>query len=252
MIIAEDLVLLSYDDELGVWHGGPADLDARLVGALLVDLALAGRIDVVPEPADGQADGQKAAGRQQPADGPQPGAVLVRDATPTGQPLLDSVLAAVTPAQNSAQKPAQKPVQKLAKDLVNDLSTGLTRQVLEHLADRGVLRRDKGKVLGIFPVTRWPADDSAHEEALRRTLIAVLVDGQEPDARTRALVALMGGTGMIRHVVGKEHRKAAEARAQQLADGDWASGAVERATDEIAALVMASVIMPSVVITASS
>lgn len=239
MIIAEDLVLLSYHDDLGVWDGGPADLDARLVGALLVDLALDGRIDVVPEPASGRRADQSS---------PKPGTVVVRDPSPTGHPLLDLVLEAAHAKE------------RLAKDLVNDLSTGLGRKVLEHLADRGVLRREKNKVLGIFPVTRWPAEDSAHEAVLRRTLTAVLVDGQEPDSRTRALVALMKGTGMVRHVLdgqlgketGKEHRKAAEARAEHLADGDWASGAVQRATDETVALLMATVIFPAVVITAGS
>ena len=43
--------------------------------------------------------------------------------------------------------------------MLQSLSKGVRRSLLTGLADRGVLRADEGKVLGIFPTTRWPAVD---------------------------------------------------------------------------------------------
>ncbi len=49
MLIAEDLLLLAYDDEKGKPVGVISHLEHSLAGALLVELALLDRVDVTEE-----------------------------------------------------------------------------------------------------------------------------------------------------------------------------------------------------------
>lgn len=89
------------------------------------------------------------------------GRLKVLDATPTGDAILDERLAYV------ADKPGKRP-----KDQLGRLSKKLRDQVLARLAERGVLEADQNKVLGLFPVTRWPAKDARHEAEVRTALEA--------------------------------------------------------------------------------
>lgn len=127
MLIAEDLLLLLYDDESGKPIAGNPGLDYALAGAVVIELTLLGKVDVAGD-----------------GDTVKPGRLKVLDTTPTGDAVLDERLAIL------AQKAGAKP-----KDLMGKLSKKLRDQLLVRLAERGVLEADKGKVLGLFPVTRW-------------------------------------------------------------------------------------------------
>ena len=229
MIIAEDLLLLTYDDESGAPDAWVTHLDLRLAGALLIELAMLGRV----EPSGDRAvtsDGRTV----------QPGRIVVTDGSPTGHPELDAALAVIA---TTPRKPAE---------LVEPLSRGLQTRLLSGLADRGLLRRQDGRILGIFPTTRWPAVDSAHETEVRARLAAVLLDGAAPAPREAALLALAQGTLLVRGLVPKDRRAEAEARAKQLAESDWASDAAKKAIDDAAAAIMAAVIVPAVIVPAIS
>jgi hypothetical protein len=215
MLIAEDLLLLAYDDESGA-GSGTLDLDYRLAGALLVELAMDGRVGVA-----GDTEGSDAG--DAPAD-PAAATLVVHDPSPTGHPALDAALAVV----------AEKP--RSAKDLVEPLARGVRERLLQALADRGVLRREERKVLAVFPVTRWPAEERAHEEVLRTRLVAVLVDGLTPDPRTAALAALLKGSGLVARLVDRADRKRAEERAEELAASAWVADGVAAAVAAQAAM----------------
>ncbi|WP_051400143.1 GOLPH3/VPS74 family protein [Haloechinothrix halophila] len=212
MLLAEDLLLLSYDDDTGR-KSGVGNLDYALAGAVLIDLADLGRLDVTEK-----------------------GRLTVVDDAPTGQAVLDDWLGKV--AKYEGKKP---------KDAVSGLSSGLADRLLATLAERGILREEKGKVLGIFPTTRWPAEDSSHELALRERLRTVLVSGAEPDERTAPLIALLSAVDAVGEVVEKHERKDAKQRAEQIAEGDWASAATKKAVEELTAAVAAAVIVPTVI-----
>jgi hypothetical protein len=244
MLIAEDLLLLAYDDESGT-ESGVANLDYRLAGALLVELAMDGRVEVAARGAGGGA-GETPAGTLPGGRAPDrakeaaAATVVVRDPSPTGHPALDAALAVV------AEKPRR------AEDLVEPLSRGVRERLLQALADRGVLRREERKVLAIFPTTRWPAEEQAHESALRTRLTAVLVDGLTPDPRTAALAALLKGSGFVSRLVAKPDRRRAEARVDELAASAWVADGVAAAVAAQAAMlaaltaaVMATTAMPA-------
>lgn len=216
MLIAEDIALLAHDDETGRDEGTVPMLDHRLAGAVVAELTLAGKVVMTEEK--------------------RPKAEVV-DPAPTGDPVLDHALTFI----------AEKP--RTGTDLLPRLASGITERVLTRLTDRGILRREKGKVLGLFPVTRWPAEDSSHETLLRARLERVLLSGEQPDARTATLIAVLDGTTLVSRLVPKERRREARERAKEIASQDWAStemtqamAAAVRAAQDSAAMIAAMVV----------
>lgn len=223
MLIAEDLLLLAFDDTEGKPVSGVENLDAAVAGALLLELTLLGRVDITGEGDEGKA-----------------GRIVVRDTSAVGEAELDGALTRLTDEEGSKPKDA---VSRLAKG-------GPVDRLLSGLADRGVLHRESRKVLKLFPVTRWPAADSSHEERLRAELHRVLVDGDEPDDRTAAVIALLVATKSVKHAFPTDDPERTRKRAEQVAEGNWGSDAVRKAIDEVTAAVMVAV-MAAVVVTTS-
>ncbi|MDP9796161.1 hypothetical protein J2S43_004673 [Catenuloplanes nepalensis] len=210
MLIVEDLLLLLLDDETGT-PAKAGTLPYTLGGAVLVELAMLGRID-----ADGE--GSRLSGPLVTAtgDGPLP------------DPLLQAAWDEI------ARKP--RPVQTLLLAIGGDLWT----TVVDRLIAAGQIRREKKRVLGLFRMTQLPSADVAHEAELRRGIRAVLVDGETPDPRTAAIVALLSGSGALPELrpliawSGDVYR-----RAKALESGNWGAAAVgtavTRTTTAIAA-----------------
>jgi hypothetical protein len=97
MRIADELLLLAYDDDGTAVAGSPA-LDYALAGAVLADLALDGRIDLVDR------------------------RVSVTDATPLGDPVLDVALARID--DDKARTPTRERL-RAAGDPHSEVLTGL-------------------------------------------------------------------------------------------------------------------------------
>jgi hypothetical protein len=168
MMLAEDLLLLT-DDETGQLNASGTEVDVALGGALLAELAWTGRVDV--------------AGSDERV---REGRLVVRDPGPTGDSLLDEALAGV--AQQEGKKP---------QSVVGRLGKRTRVRLYERLAEGGVVRAAEGRVIGIFPSHRWPAEDTAYEASVRAGLAAALRNGTTTDARTCALVSLMLALGVV-------------------------------------------------------
>ncbi|MFC7493888.1 MULTISPECIES: GOLPH3/VPS74 family protein [unclassified Nocardioides] len=209
-LIAEDLLLLVLDDEKGTLT--TAYPQAALGGAVLVELALTNAVEV-----------------EEKTSVWRTAKVL---ALPGARP-DDDVLAAAYDVV------AERP--RTAQDLVDRLGKGLKDRLAERLVDRGLLERSDGRVLGLFPRTRWPAADTTHEEQVRRALSAVLVQGLTPDERTGALVAVLHAIDKAHKVVDRDRLPAREVRkrAKAIAEGEWAAKAVRDAINASTAAIAA-------------
>lgn len=216
MLIAEDLLLLLTDDATGKLAVPGGEADIALGGANLVELALLERVDVTGE-----------------ADGGRTGRLVVRDPSPIGDPVLESALEVI--GQRQGKKPSAA---------ISPLSKHLRDTLFERLVDRGILRAERGRILGVFPTRSWPAQDASHEAEVRRLVTQSLVQGTTPDPRTAALISLLHALKAVPKVVDpREHgvtRRELQAHAKQIAEGDWASKAVRQAIDEMMAAVMAA------------
>ncbi|WP_116948723.1 GOLPH3/VPS74 family protein [Jiangella endophytica] len=224
MLIAEDLLLIAYDDETGKSLIDGTRLEYGLAGALLLELSVLGKVSVAGP------------GEQVKRD-----RLVVRDAGPVGDDVLDHALAEL--ADDEGKKP---------KNVLGSLRKGLRDRLLRRLADRGLLRQESGTVLGIFPTTRWPAADASHEAAVRQRLRDVLVTGLEPDSRTAALVSLLLAVDGLRKAVPADDRRAVKRRAKEISEGDWAADAVKKAVQEVQAAVTAAILAGSTAAAAGS
>jgi len=213
VLIAEDLLLLVTDDTTGKPIVGSTELEHALAGAVLLELAMSGRVDV--EKGTGFGRG---------------GRVVVTDASRTEDPVLDDALARIADKQRRPES------------VVGALRKGLRTRLYQRLADQGILRMERGRVLGLFPSTRWPAVDSAHERQVRHALHDVLVVGVEPQPRIGAIVSLLYAIKAAPKVVGsRENSRAVKARAKAIAEGAWAAAAVRKAVAAVNAATVAAV-----------
>ena len=159
--LAEELLLLAYDDQTGKATGSRIGLDLGMAAAVLVDLALKGRISYVN------------------------GNLTVIDATPVGDPIEDAVLAKA--AADDPHTPAQ---------WLQRLRHGLRSRVLEDLVARGVVRDVDETQLEYIHVHRYPTTDPAYEAEIRKRLAEALITDGLPDERTCALATLLTATRM--------------------------------------------------------
>jgi Golgi phosphoprotein 3 GPP34 len=210
MSLAEEFTLLAYDDA-GTPLTDGTRLDNGLGGALLLELALAGRVDVVDKK------------------------VVVLDPSPTGDPLADEALGRIA-GEEKGRRPGHW-VSKFAKD---------TRpRVLDRLVRNGVLTVQKDKVLGVFPRTKYPAaggTEPAAEATARERMRAAVLSSGPVEPRTAALCALVAATELDRKVFADLDRKRVKARLKEIGEGAWAADAVKKTIEEIQAAVMVAVV----------
>lgn len=159
--LAEELLLLAYDDESGKATGSRIGLDLGMAAAVLIELTLAGRI------------------------GCSGGGIVVKDPTPTGYSIDDEVLtrmAADTPHTPSSW--------------VQRLRHGLRGRVLADLVARGIVRDVDETAMGFIHLHRYPVVDATVEHEVRQRLATALTGEREPDERTAALAAVMAAARM--------------------------------------------------------
>jgi hypothetical protein len=190
--LAEELLLLAYDDQTGKATGSRIGLDLAMAAAVLIDLALAGRVAYVG------------------------GNLTVTDPTPTGDPIADEVLARA--ATGGPHTPAQ---------WVQRLRHGLRNRVLADLVQRGVMRDVDETQLGYIHVHRYPMVDRAFETEIRARLAKALITDAAPDERTAALATLLTAARMEPALrLPPEESERAHQRLEQIASGAGFSGGV--------------------------
>lgn len=176
-------MLLAIDDENGAVAS--TALTYGLPGAVMLELALAGRIEFT--------------GKH----------LVVTNPAPTGDDILDQALGLI---QASAKTRDAKHWVRAIRGKVK----GLNDRVAQRLTDQGIVRREEHRTLGIFRSQRYPAlSDMPEAEARDRLRVAVL--GRDAvDRRLLALAGVVKGADLLKHVTAKPERKAAEARLNEL------------------------------------
>jgi hypothetical protein len=193
LLIAEELLLVSRRAE-GTGGRVNTEMQAALGGALMVELALNGNIEL---------DGKQVA--------------ALGTSTPPREPILGDALAAIAAKPRKADK------------VVRLLARNAPERTRARLTERGVLTRKRGRRLGLVPADKYTlADAAAIEEPLSR-LRAAVVDRAEPDERTAALAGLVHAAKLGRRVFPRDDRRAVKRRLAEIADGDWSAAAVRRA-----------------------
>ncbi|ULR51998.1 GOLPH3/VPS74 family protein [Streptomyces deccanensis] len=127
---------------------------------------------------------------------------------------------------------------------------------LRGVLDKGLIRKEKRRVLLVFRTTRYPEADGTVESALRGRLAEVVLEGAEPDPRTAALISLLhhGELQTLAFPDADSEDSPARRRMAEIADRHWADPALRRmaetAAATAAALTAAAMVTTVVVITA--
>ena len=229
MLIAEDLILLLTDDESGSRTVGSTEFSYALAGAILLDLSLMGRVDVAER-----------------GESVKSGRLVVRDAAPTDDPILDLAL------ERLASREGRKP-----RDVISVLSKRLSDDLYERLTRRGVLRLQPSKVMGLFPRRRWPSQDVAHEDEVRRQIVQTVISpGVVIEPRIGALTSLLSAIDKLPLVVRPDQvglsKREIRKRGKDIAAQGWAPKAVRQAVEAVNAAMMAAVMVATTAGTASS
>jgi hypothetical protein len=215
MIVAEDVLLLLTEDGTGKPLVDGTRRDIAVAGAIIAELATAGRLQAVTSPGLFSRT-----------------ALRVVDTTPLGDDVLDEGL-----------RRAAGPGSASPTAVLDRIRKGLRERLYERLAARGVLRAEEHRVLGIFPTTAWPALDPERENEVRRGLTEVLATGRTATAREASLVALLLAVDAVPKVVTGTGlpRRELTARAKQVAAGDVGGEAARRAVEAVQAAMIAAV-----------
>ena len=201
-MLATDLLLLALDDERGtVLPDAAIGLDYGLAGAMMMELALRGRLRL---------------------DEARVSAVD----TDTDDALLDEVsrTIAATPGKDLAYWIPQ---------LVRSIGH-LRQRMLDRLVSQGTLEKTRQRVLLLFHREIYPERDGRVEHDLRAQVDAVLLHGQSPDARTACLIHLAAACRVIDALYPKSQQAMIKKRIAELDDAGQAganavAGAVAKA-----------------------
>lgn len=187
LTLAEELLLIALDDETGsLINLPPFWLDTALAASILMELCLVGRLDTDPE------------------------RVVVLDATPTGSPILDEVLALIV-----ADRGTQPSGQWIRR--VGTRGPELREQVIAGLVARGVLQSVEKRLLWVFKTRVYPPTSGLEEREVRSRLMTLLNNTEIPDAREALLIGLLSATGIMGRLLSESEAARLQPRIDQIA-----------------------------------
>jgi len=206
--LAEDVLLFGLDDDKGTvsWPQSSA-LQYGLGGALLMDLALQERIDLLDKK------------------------IVLVDPAPTGDAVLDAALDTIRTSSKLHD----------AKHWVVELGgrTGVKEQLARQLVARGILREQERTFLWVFHDYRFPTTDPRPELSLRDGIRDVALGTARPDTRTLLLLSLLNACNLADRLFSREERKQARRRIKELVEHEQFGKAVGKAIADAAAAVAA-------------
>ena len=200
---AEEIMLLLLDDEGGEFlHVSDWSLRCALAGAVLMDLALENRIDT---------------------DLKQ---LVLVDATPVGDDLLDPTLAQVAEATETHD--AAHWVHQTARH-----ADQIRERALERLIGHGILQQQEESFLWVFKSRRYPAVDGKADREVKLRIMGVLFSDEIPDPRDIVIVCLAEACGIFQALLSRRELAHASARIEQVRKLDLIGQAISQAVWDI-------------------
>lgn len=211
LMLHEEILLLALDNEKGTAPFGSM-YTYGMAGGIITELVLRGRLRLEKVKKSLLVD------------------VALR--TQTGEPLLDEVLEKVATAKRRAS--IQTWVSRIAQ------TRKLHERVANRLRDRGVLRREEGRVLLFFPRKTWPTQDEAPERALVNRIVAAIRGSGSVDGRTATIIALAKSARVLEPHLEKGELKARKERIEEIVNGNVVGDATQEAIEAVAAAMIAT------------
>ena len=203
---AEEMILLLLDDESGSFSHIPSwSMDYALAGGVLMDLALDNRIDTDLE------------------------RLMLIDGTPTGDSLLDPVLADITAdAAAGGERDARYWIEREA-----ERAPMVREECLKRLVDAGILESRAERTLWVFKSQHYPTRDDTQEKAVRRRIMDVLLSDEIPDPRDIVIIGLADATGIFKNMLSSKELERVSDRIEQVRRLDLIGQAMTQAIRDI-------------------
>lgn len=188
LTMLEEVVLLAVDERTGNLRSTREFGTAyALVGAVFFDLALARKIDTDTE------------------------TIQIIDSTPTGNPTMDRVLAAM------GQKPDLTSVRQWIEEIFLH-RRDLEGEALHRLIESGILRHEKSKLLWVIDIERFPLVNDKPQQHVKTRLAHAILSDDIPDTRDIMLVSIAEPCGLLPYVLADEQIDARKERIRMLSN----------------------------------
>ena len=211
LTFTEEILLLLLDDKDGTFVPIPkATLGCAIAGAVLMDLAFDYRIDTDPE------------------------SLVITDRTPTGNPIVDPVLAKIA-AQGQATD-----TRTWIRVLSVEDAPEIREQALQSLVARGIVVQREARVMWAFRARRYPTIDGNVEQEVKLRIGDVLFSDDIPDPRDVALIGLVDACDILRDIFPDRDMEQCRPRIDQLRKMDLIGRELAQAIHDIEHTVMMS------------
>ena len=183
---AEEIMLLVLDDKGGKFADVPMlSLSYAVVGGVLMDLALEGRIDTDPEQ------------------------FVMIDPSPLGDDLLDPVLARIV--RSTKTRDTHYWIEETLKHV-----SAIRERSLARLIERGILRQEDDRFLWVFQTRRYPVIDDRTIRDVKLRIKGVLFSDEIPDVRDIVIISLSDGCGILESLLSSQELKSVAGRIEQV------------------------------------
>lgn len=200
--LLDQLTLLAIDDEKGNFIPDSTSFSYAIAGAVILELALEERIDISHD------------------------LVHVKDRTKTNNKILDAYLELIQ--QSKKERKIKSWVER-----IGNKAEQIKKDTIDKLINERILEKKEKKILWVFTVNKFPAQNPRPENRLRSRLYDIIVNGHRPDLKEIMLLNLIESCSLGKEVFGKEHVKLFKNRIKDINASDDLAGAVNKSIKEI-------------------
>jgi len=198
----EEIILLLLRDDGRFVNVSSWTMDYAIAGGVLMDLAMENRIDT------------------------DLNSLVLVDATPVGDNLLDPTLADIARAPET--RDARYWVNRVAGDADRIRETALRR-----LVERGILQREDDRFLWVFRSRRYPVIDGEAEREVKLRIMEVLFSDVIPAPRDVVIIGLADACGLFGVLLSRRELQRVAERIKQVRQLDLIGQAVVQTVADI-------------------
>jgi Golgi phosphoprotein 3 len=200
--LIDQLTLLALDDKKGSIIPDSISFSYAIAGAVILELALEEKVDISHE------------------------LVRIKDRTKTGDTILDAYFELIQ--QSKKERKIKSWV-----DRIGNKAEQIKKDTIEKLIAKRILEKKEKKILWVFTINKYPAQNSRPENRLRNRLYDIIVYGHKPDLKEIMLLNLIESCSLGKEVFGKEQVKLFKKKIKQINESDDLAGVVNKSIKEI-------------------
>ncbi len=204
------MLLLLHDEDGRFTRVPDWSLGYALAGGVLMDLALANRIDT---------DLEK---------------LVLLDATAVDDSLLDPTLADIAALTEAALTEAgEKHDARFWVERTAGRADEIREEALSRLVQRGILELRDDRFLWVFRSRRYPVIDGKAEREVKLRIMEVLFSDELPDPRDIVIICLADACGIFNELLSRREAEQVSARIEQVRKLDLIGQAMSQAIRDI-------------------